>query len=62
MTDHIRALHEIAYTNAMIACAQIELAALQETDRDKKAEILGLIEKYGIHHNAVVGRFQDAIY
>lgn len=52
-----------AYVNAMVACALVEMyammAANEDADRRKVIRPYGeknfrdLIEKYGIHHNAI---------
>lgn len=60
----------IAYINAMVACASIELAGMMAANIDAKAaglplpyhqpDIQGLIDRHGISHNAVIGFFTEA--
>lgn len=60
-----------AYVMAQAACALIEMASMQAQDRHWErqgavstytdADYLALIEKYGIHHNAVSTTFMGAI-
>ena len=65
MNDYdIIKLQNIAYVNSQIACAQIELAAMQaeNTDRFFKGEspayqgkeFMALIDRYQLGHNSVV--------
>ena len=58
---------QAAYVNAQTACALIEMHAMEAQNRQDasvgrnptyvQSDFLGLIEKYGLHHNAVVGTF-----
>jgi len=57
-----------AYITAMAACAQIEAAAMlahnqavppNHHSRYEYTEFMALIDKYGIHHNAVLTLFQN---
>lgn len=58
---------QIAYLNAQVACMLVELAAMQAHDRDASVNgtgcyteqvYLDLPNRYGVHHNAVVGLFK----
>ena len=59
----------IAYINAMVACALIEAKGMEAENQHRMncgnsiaygmEAFEGLIEKYGIHHNAVVGSIQE---
>jgi len=65
-SQDIENFKNIVYVQSMVACASIELAAMQT--ENKRMELLGfaptyteknfqdLILQYGIHHNAVVER------
>ena len=57
----------VAYVHAMVACAQAEIAGMQAYNAQfpndqpySHAEFVAVIEKYGIHHNAVIGLFQES--
>ena len=56
---------QAAYVISQSACAIIEALSIiaNNTSHDSyaKTEIISLIEKYGIHHNAVIGLFQSGI-
>ena len=64
MTDD----QKVAYINAMVACALIECAALKAENAEHlmlgqlpphgKDEIMAIIDKYGISHNAVITTFR----
>jgi hypothetical protein len=57
-----------AYVFSMAVCAQAEIAALQARNASYQDsgtpvgpdEFIAVIEKYGIHHNAVLTTFQNA--
>jgi hypothetical protein len=61
----------IAYVQAQTACALTELEGMkaENADRARRGETQAygeqafsdLILRYGIHHNAVIGMFQQAI-
>ena len=65
MTDEQKA----AYIQAMIACVNVEVAAMQAENTHRlncgnsiaygEEAFLALIEKYGVHHNAVLGVLQS---
>jgi hypothetical protein len=65
MTDE----QKVAYVNAMVACAQIEMAGMQAENQHRmnvgnavaygEEAFTAIIEKYGIHHNAVLTVFQN---
>lgn len=54
-----------AYINAMVACANIEALGMAAANGHclmfneplpyKREDFLALLDKYGIHHNSVVG-------
>jgi len=59
----------IAYINAMVVCAQIEAMGMQAENKyreecgkqiayDEKS-FMDVINKYGIHHNAVIEYLRD---
>jgi hypothetical protein len=58
-----------AYVNAQTACALIEMEGMKalNLERDRRGhslayteeDFLKVIEKYGIHHNAVMKAFHD---
>ncbi|MCP3996425.1 MAG: hypothetical protein GY722_15410 [bacterium] len=60
---------QAAYILSQIACANIEMESMKARNREDEANckpptnssdaFYDLIEKYGIHHNAVVGFFRD---
>jgi hypothetical protein len=60
----------VAYVHSQTACALIELEAMKaenayramrgETQAYSEQAFSDLIVHYGIHHNAVIGLFQDA--
>ena len=57
------------YMDSQIACALIEMESMKAMNYERDAQglaqayneeaFLDLIEKYGIHHNAVIGWFHD---
>ena len=59
---------QAAYINAMAACATAEIAAMEAENKIREAQgdspaygsdaFVGLIEKYGIHHNAIFSFFE----
>lgn len=64
MTDE----QKVAYLNAQVVCAQIEVAGMQAENQHRmnvgqsiaygEEAFSALANKYGIHHNAVLGLFQ----
>jgi hypothetical protein len=60
-----------AYVNAMVACAMIEAMGMQAENSQRSHLGLSMayddkafndvIEKYGIHHNAVLGALQNGM-
>jgi hypothetical protein len=58
-----------AYVNAQTAAALIELESMKAANREREMHghalawneeaFLELIEKYGLHHNALMRMFQD---
>jgi hypothetical protein len=53
---------QAAYINAQAACALAEIAAMQAANASRPgthsaSEFEDLIQKYGIHHNAVLSFF-----
>ena len=60
---------KLAYINAMIVCAQIECAGMVAENEQRKAvgtsmaysgeDFDRVINKYGIHHNAIISYFGD---
>lgn len=60
----------VAYIISQAACAIIEMTAMESENASmrlcglprpyKEREIRGLIDKYGISHNAVITMIQDA--
>jgi hypothetical protein len=63
MTDQQAA----AYVLSMAVCAQVEIAGMQAENAQTpdsqpftRADFMAVIEKYGIHHNAVLTTFQNA--
>ncbi len=63
------ASERIAYINAMVVCAQIEAEGMKAENQYRvsggesiaygKEQFDSLIEKYGIHHNAVLGYLRE---
>lgn len=61
----------VAYVQAMTACALAEIEGMkaENTQREKSGyspafvfdDFSAVIEKYGIHHNAVIGLFQQSV-
>lgn len=59
----------VAYINAQVACAMIELEAMKQANRDREAKGLSpayddaafmqLQVSYGIHHNEVVSYLRE---
>lgn len=62
----------VAYVQAQSACALAEIEAMKAENSYRAScgnniaygedAFLAVIEKYGIHHNAVMKLFQDAAY
>ena len=58
-----------AYINSMATCAQIEMESMKAANREREnqgltlaygeKDFMGLIEKWGIHHNAVVTHLNE---
>ncbi len=58
-----------AYINSMVTYAQIEMESMKAANREREEQsltlayaekdFLGLIDKWGIHHNAVVTHLND---
>ncbi len=60
-------LEAVAYVNAMVACVQAEIAGMQAANAQFPNDqpymhdaFVAVIEKYGVHHNAVIGLFQES--
>ncbi len=58
---------KVAYVNAQVACALIEMEGMKADNMQRKAvgdsmaynhaDFLEVIERYSIHHNGVIGEF-----